>query len=481
VRAKERLSGSSRDRKFWFGDYGERTADDWATSRGGLPPELSEPLRAAVRGHLASLDDLIAEQVSIYAGTHYADVLQPTTTLKTGHFGGDIIVEWEEVTIQKPEKLDFRWQTDAASAERGVWELVRKGDFGAKDVHIAYGLAGDAPGQVFTIDFAKYLPPSPGVLGSRYVVRVTPGTAPHFVTSSSDSHAGKAKKPGKAVGPPSNDVKVIYSPVGPPPTEFEFVDCYTHLQFLLGSLKLVKDQVGAGSEEFYVAGFVHETLGGTQAMDGGHENHGPFYRVLDPDGPTKASLNSSTLFTLSPPSTDIWPLIYTTMFSILEVDGGSSLGEWQSAVWEIADLLISPQVGDFVNEYLQEHYSEYLDDLGQAVQSSAQLAQFIASLIGEAIAGIAGLVIVAAAFVIGGIIAGSTDDYYGTEFRVLVVPSPAVDIVHMLPGSVDADGDYVLDPVKVNFYGATSYPEAASWDGKVQVDWAWTFYGKELY
>src|SRR4029450_509779 len=100
----------------------------------------------------------------------------PRTWLEAGYFTGDVNVSWTQLTINSPAKLDFRWWTEEADADRGLWQLLRL-DPGKKEVLLASGDAGDAPGpRLFTLDLGKYLPPQPPGVPSVYRVRVSPQT-----------------------------------------------------------------------------------------------------------------------------------------------------------------------------------------------------------------------------------------------------------------------------------------------------------------
>jgi hypothetical protein len=474
-RARSRLAGPVEQRQRYFGAYADRGAEAWTDAEPGLDRELKRLLREAVRARLDFQRLEITESLAVGVAAEYHGAMPVAkTTLEIGYFLGDVQAAWTEIPISSPVSVELRWETNAPGAERGVWQLFRSGQFGQGEVLLASGHAGDAPGSIFTIDLANYLPPTPPFLPSHYRVRVTPGTKPKMVQGSSIGEAWMA--PGKAVAPPSNDVIITYSVT--PGVEIDIFEIYQTAMFQLESIHMIEDQYGGGAEEFHVAGFVQESFPAGSAQSGSQHKFGPFYAKLDPDGPRWGNLPHSSSFSLSYPDSPDWPRAYTVLISVLEEDDGGSLNEWESSVWDIAHEAVSGEVSQMVRDLLEEKFEEYIgDNIGQIIQSGGQLAQFIAALIGEVTAAIAGVVVAVAAIVITDIISGMQDDYYGTKVFVFVLPTNMTDFVHSLPGQ-PIYGGYWLDTEGLGFRGPTSWPEATAWDGLVEVLFHWEFWNK---
>ena len=227
-RARARLSGPIGQRQRYFGAYAERGAEAWTNARPGLDDELKRMLRQAVRARLDFQRQDITESLAVGVATKPFVGAISKTTLEIGYFG-DVQGAWTSQTINSPISIDLRWQTNAANAEQGVWQLFAKS--GQQEVLLASGKAGNAPGSIFSMDLGKYLPPNPPSLPATYLMRVTPGTKPKVVQGSTPGQTGKV--PGKSVGPPSNDVVITYSSVVTPPVQFNIFDIYKTATFML--------------------------------------------------------------------------------------------------------------------------------------------------------------------------------------------------------------------------------------------------------
>jgi hypothetical protein len=473
-RARARLSGPSEERQRYFGVYAGRGAEAWTRAEPGLDRELKRLLREAVRARLDFQRKEISESLAVgVAAEVQGHFPLSKTTLEIGYFSGDVQAAWTTQTIFSPISIELRWETNAPGAERGVWQLFKSGG-GNQEVLLASGKAGDAPGSIFKIDLGDYLPPNPPDAPGVYRIRVTPGTKPKL--GSGPGKTGKA--PGKAVGPPSNDVVITYSANVPPGVEFQIFDIYQTATFELEMIHMIEDQTGGGAEEFHIAGFVQETFPASSAQQGGQHQFGPFYAELDPDGPHTKKLPHSSSFSLNKPDTPEWPRAYTVVISVLEEDDGGILNEWESSVWNIAQDALGGDVNQIIEEVLEEQFQEFIgDNIGQIIQAGGQIAQTIAALIGTATSAIAGMIVAAAAFVIADIISGMGDDYYGTEVFVFVLPTNITDFVKSLPGQ-PITGGYLLDTQSLGFQGSTSWPEATAWDGFVKVSFHFEFTDK---
>lgn len=431
-RARASLAESPEVRRRYFGAYGELDTQALYRSGPGLDREMKEQLKLAVRARLDAQREAIEEAVSITGATTFLGTGAATKPwLEVGHLDGDMQVGWKKLTINQPINLHFRWGTEETEAERGVWQLVRVGTSG-KEVHLAYGVAGQAPGSTFDIDLSQHLSPNAPALPADYRIRVTPGTNPKMAPGVMKGQAGP-KIPGKAAGFPSDPVVITYTGIVAPPVEFQIFEMYTKLWFTLGSIYMVKDQFGPGVEEFFVSGFVQENLPSSSALVGTQEKFGKFYAELDPDGLRDKQLSHASIFYLNSPTTPEWPRAYTVVISVLEVDDGGSLSDWQAAVWDAAKDLMGTDVSQIL-----------------------------------------GFVVAARSFVAANIIAGAADDYYGTEVSTWVLPTNLPEYVHSLPGEVTADGGFALEsPNGVSLHGHTQWPNAAPTDGQVDITFQW--------
>ena len=471
-RARARLRGPIEQRQRYFGAYANRGPEAWTRAESGLDPDLRRMLRDAVRARVDFQREEITESLAVATAVEFHGALPLSkTTLEIGYFSGDVQAAWTTQTIFSPIQIELRWETNVPGAERGVWQLFKAG--GSGEVLLASGKAGDAPGSIFEIDLADYLPPQPPSAPGVYRIRVTPGTKPSVVQGSTASKTGKS--PGTAVGPPSNDVIITYSANAPSGVQFEIYDIYQKMYFELEMIHMIEDQMGGGAEEFYVAGFVQETFPASSSQEGGQNKFGPFFAELHPDGPRTKKLPHSSTFFLNKPNTKEWPRAYTVVISVIEEDDGGALNDWESSVWNIAEDAIGGEVKQIIEDVLEEQFQEYVgENIGQIIQAGGQIAQLIASLIGTATSAIAGMIVAAAAFVIADIISGMSDDYYGTKVFVFVLPTNITDYVKSLPGE-PITGGYVLDTQRLGFQGSTSWPEATAWDGYVKVSFHFEF------
>ena len=479
ARAKARLAGSPELRRRYFGAYANFDAEAWSHATPGLSKELKQQLKRAVRARLEAQHDKIAGILAIGATTnpnlYHGPFPSSKTTLEVGYFSGDVQAAWTTLTINSPISIELLWKTNVAGAERGVWQLFHAGS-GKQEVLLGSGIAGKAPGSIFSINLANYLPSAPPSAPAVYRIRVTPGTNPKVVPGPAEDEF--LQVPGKAVGPPSNDVVITYSAIVTPGVQFQIYDIYHKATFMLESIHMVEDQNGPGTEEFHVAGFVQESFPASSTETGEQKGFGPFYAELDPDGPRTKNLPHAADFYLSDPSTPEWPRTFSVVISILEEDDGGSLNEWESTIWTVADAAASGELGQAIRDYIEEKFKDFIgDNIGQLINAGGQMAQELVALITSTIGGIIGMVVAAAALVISDIISGMSDDYYGTEAFVFVLPTNITDYVHTLAGQHIAGG-FQLDTESLEFRGYTSWPEAALFDGVVDVFFHWELTNK---
>ena len=473
-RASALLSQATERRRQLFGAFQDR-ANYWKTAPVGLDAEVKRLLKKAVYGRLDAHRREIEAELQVLVATKRLRGRWPAaakTWVEVGSFSAEVQHGDKALTISTPQKLDFRWWTEEPGAEQGVWELVRLTS-SKHELAIASGYAGKAPMSEFEIDFSKYLPAKPPSTPSKYFVRVTPGTGPKVVPT---EQQGESKKvPGKAVGPSSAPVVITYSAVGPPTAQFtDIVDIYQSLRFVLESIYLVQDQMGGGAEEFHVKGFVQESFRTASDQVGEQSWSVGGYAKLafdDDEIPDHAFLGGSYMFYLNKPGTIEWPRAYTVVLSVLEQDSGASLGEWQESMSKAAKSLLSDDFEQVVGDFLEEYFQEYVGDAAEAVvQNAPQLANLVGSIFGF----VGGVVGAAVGLVLAGVISGMGDEYYGVEVFVLVLDSNLVEYIHDRAGKQTNNG-YLLDTPSLVFRGSTSYPEATSWDGEVEVTFSFEF------
>jgi hypothetical protein len=396
----------------------------------------------------------------------------PRTWLEAGYFTGDVIVSWTQLTINSPAKLDFRWWTEEADADRGLWQLLRL-DPGKKEVLLASGDAGDAPGpRLFTLDLGKYLPPQPPGVPSVYRVRVSPQTKAKILPGPTPGLAGP-KVAGKAVGPRSTPVIITYSAISSPPVDFTVYKLYRSLEIGPDKIHLVEDQSGGGGEEFWVAGFVQEFLPSGSANKGQQVKFGPRYAALDPDGPRWADIAVTASYWLDNPDTQDWPRAYALVVSALEEDDGGAFNDWYAQLGDLANEFLLNQIHSDVTEYLQEQFEQFLGENWEIelLKQTPAVADYIVSVISSSTAGIIGMALAAAALVVSAIIAGADDDFYGVEASVLALPTNVSDFIESHYSgehtSVPLEG-YQLHTEPITLFGH-SFLVAANYDGKLEI------------
>jgi len=159
------------------------------------------------------------------------------TWIAGGVFGEADAGQKEELTLNQPQVLGFRWRSSEPGAATGFWELRQQATGLVRERVLATGVAGDDPTKsgvqgFFQIDLAKYLPAKPPTTGSwTYHVRIKPlpvqrpalqkapdrsmGKPPDAVTV----NAIGAKEPA-GVGPWSAPVVIHYGASTTPPQTF---------------------------------------------------------------------------------------------------------------------------------------------------------------------------------------------------------------------------------------------------------------------
>ena len=479
-RARALLSGDKARLRHLLGEYSEvgLNAPHLQTTR-GISTGMQEMLKKAVHARL----DAQREEILFSFNTGKQKVANfelPKTWVEAGFFTQEGLGKAvRQMTINEPMWIDFRWKTEEAEAEEGLWKLTRV--VGDTQQLLATGVAGDAPGGIFSIDFGDYISPEPPEQGAVYHVRVLPRKKKTAVNLGSQSVGADATGKGgyklaaKAVGPWSLPVIITYEKNESPPQKFEFHDLYRKAKFRLGSIHMVEDQWGPGAEEFHIAGFVQENFPISAGKTGKRVKF-KHYAELDPDGPRDENLGSTHTFHLNNPDQPEWPRSYTTVITIMEEDGGDDLAEWESDIWQISNDMLHGQIADMVGDYLEEYKDELIK---QGIHMGAEAVQLIANLATSTAGAIVGMVGAAAAMIISSIILDMEDDFYGVEAATLVLPTNDTEFVDSLGSSLSE---------KIKFCGAPSAISAGEYrgcrgvyDGVVEVGIRWEFSEKEPY
>lgn len=403
----------------------------------------------------------------------------PQSWVKTGQFNEIDQKMFASRTLSAPEVVKFKWGTDAEKANEGFWRLVQQGAAAGEAV-LATGIAGPGKGGLFSIDFAKYLPPTAPAAPLVYHVQVVARLAAAVDGGSATSAGQSGKKvPAKEVSFWSAPVVITYLAGAAPVTKFDFPEVYRTATFVLDQITVVTDQIGGGQEEYHTAGFVQELFREPQLqkfiLPGKQVRFGPNLRILNP--PKSQSFEYeyrgfATLdrwsFTLgSQPHT--WPRRYVAAISLMEEDAGSELGLWGKGVKQLAKDVANSKLldlaSDELEDYLVEHIFDGISYVADAVQTIANSAA--ATGVGAAIA-------VAIPIAVA-IYEDSADDNYGTRLATLTLPSPHVDVIHKLPGTLKANGTYVTKPRFLEFKGPPPANSAVPTDGTVHIVFHWEF------
>lgn len=485
-RAQVLLSAPTEERHKYFGANANLGAEAGTLAGAGLNDEMKKLLKQAVWARLSAQYEDIEQRLKVsFNADKTAGIGLAKTRVHVGSFTGDIINSWQKLTINQPETLQFRWETEVAEAEVGHWELLRVGLPGQKEMLVAVGDAGVAPGSIFNIDMGKYLPPHPPNKPAVYHVRVTPFTKGKIVPNLDPSAAaagGTKKILGKAVGFPSTPVVITYAVIDAPPIVFDIYDVYKTLSFRLDSIEMIDDSAEWGTEEFHITGFVGQIFPTSSAMSAKHVMVGPDYMEVDPDGPRKKALDKSADFFLDSPNTPNWPQAFIGVLSILEEDDGGNLSDWQYAIGKVTADVVNGEVTHLVEDYLEEHFKDYVgDNVETLISQVGNVAQLVASLISSTVATVVGLVVAAIGFVVSVVVASNPDDYYGTEVFALVLPTNFVDYVSSLDGHYTDYGEFRLNDQKLDFVASSTWPTAAAYDGEVELTIHWVFLDKTTW
>jgi hypothetical protein len=476
-RAVARLSAPVEERRRDFGAYADWTPE---TSR-ALDDDLRAQLKAAVRARLESQRQVLEELMSVHGiASSMAKWGTVKTWLTAGYFSGDVVTNWTEMTISSPPTIQFSWHTEEPDAERGVWQLFRV-DPGKKEVLLASGSAGDAPGpRVFELNLAHHLPATAPSVPTVYHVRVSPQTKMSMMPAAEQGAAG-TKVYGHAVGPASDPVVITYSSISAPAPDFTIWQLYRVMTLGTTKIELVEDQIEGGAEEHWIAGFVQEFLPSGSGLTGKQQKFGPRRVVLDPDGPTWAAIGFPVDFWLSNPDSGDFPRLYALVVSVLEEDDGGSFNDWNAELGDLANQFLVGEIPSDLQEYLQEQFEDFISDNWEQILAQAPaVAEEIVAMVSSSTAGVVGMAIAVAAFIIGSIIADAGDDFYGVSFCIFPLVTNIREYVESIPGQQTSEGYTITEDYPLTLHG-TPAVWGASYDGTVAIHFDHHFSQLETY
>ena len=411
-------------------------AQDVATLRvqpPGFNPAMRQEFRTLINNRIDGFPSIVG---SLTRSKSAGLIRQPKTWIEGGVFGEADAGGKQEITLNQPQVLGFKWRSEEIGARAGYWELKQGATGQLRERVLATGTTGmdmSKPGSQgsFEIDFAKYLPPKPPTLGAAaYTVRikplaqqrpelqkVRPGGKIGPSTTPKIAPVGPPKEP-DGVGPWSTYVVIHYGVSTTPPQTFHDVDRRVH--FYLDSIYMVEDQQELGAEAFSVDGFIQWSSpsgAGNQYRLGG-------FAKLDMDGPRLHRYNGRVTFDL--PSAGDFPRSYTVVLSILERDDGGMWGDWQQALWKIAREALSDEIELAMKERLSELRAKMASD-GQAEEAmKAGIEALRESTTNDFYTAWLKMVVT---IIIGAIEGGLPDDYYGTEVVTFVMPTNRADVI----------------------------------------------------
>jgi hypothetical protein len=463
----------------------------------GLPPSLRMEFRTLLKQRFDALRpqlDTLARSIAA------APMTLPRTWIEGGVAAETSPPDRQEITLNQPQVLAFRWRSEEPRAVSGYWELRQQATGLLPERVLATGTASDDATRsgvqgFFEIDFAKYLPPRPPTRGVwTYHVRIKPMPDAQAVARGARPNrsigrlgtpkavpAGPPRDP-EGVGPWSAPVVIHYGASTTPPTTFH--DVYRRARFHLDSIKLIEDQYGPGGEEFHLAGFIQSS---SPSGVGNQYRLGSF-AALNDEG-QEHTFGDSVAFDL--PSAGDFPRAYTLVLSILEEDDGGTIGDWQEVITRAARDALSDEVDAVFKAQLAE-LREQLKDKATAEMWDASIDLLIAAATDDFYSLWLRLIVMA---IVNAVEAGLPDDYYGTEVVTFLMPTNRADIIHAssafvathslspterLTGQVQENGTLVVRPKYVRFYGLPSWTEAGWYNGIVDIKVHWTLSGRGL-
>ena len=420
---------------------------------------------------------------------------------------------YQEITINQPEILDFKWGTKNKKANQGFWRLRTKKDKyrTGEDPYalLATGVAGQAPGGVFKIDLRNYLPVAAPATLKRYYVDVVPRKLTSVQPGATPNTSGKFQT--DDVGPWSAPAIINYVGSTAPITQFEFPEVYRTLTFVLDDVVLVEDQDGPGREEYHVSGFVQELFQDCEDINPQNCNFTTAGKQItfssDPSKEPDCDHEWFYFFCLNPPAKrnfgrefgspvskyeqtrwhfrlggekQKWPRRYSVTISLLEEDGGNLVGDWYRGMRAAEHTFLIPDVlkenKGAIEDYIKDHVGEYIHyaaDLAQAITDSSTAS----STAGSVATGI-GVVAVWATMIISSIIQDANDDYYGIQVGLLELTSNKVkdfqDVCEKQAGNT-----CVIRKETFRYRGPALAMAAVKYNGTVDISYRWELGGKE--
>ncbi len=272
------------------------------------------------------------------------------------------------------------------------------------------------------------------------------------------------------------------------------------MDFYLDKINLIEDQSGPGDEEFRIAGFIQS---GSPSGTGNQYKLGPHAATLNPPG--QVAFGQKVSFQL-PPAAD-FPRIYTVVISIIEKDpvnlvdpskASEALQDWLEAVWKISRGMLSAEVDRAIRERLSDLQQQMATDVTAEARAAALEALKEATTNDFYSAWLKMIVTI----IVGAIEGSLPHDYYGTEMITFVMPTNRADFIQnqvafwvlhrssspqlVLPSEAQSltgqlqGGLFRVKDRVVQFFGQPSYPDAGSFDGRVNITMHWVFSNRGL-
>jgi hypothetical protein len=505
-RAQTLLSKEVSERRLYFGAYAAAGADARHLSAAPiLDAELKSKFRAAVDARMKVLRSGAGKLTEVLTTKPWVTI--PKTWLEGGFLLEGDLQGKQQLTLNEPVIVNFRWRTLEAGAGQAYWQLLRALP-GKPAIVLASGISDRRIGKEangrFEIDFRKYLPPKPAEAPVYYYVRVlaqakaplTPSrrTGPQIQTKPKVAPKPESKGSGvslpvtpEGIGSFSAPVIISYCALGKDAwgQNIQAGEMYKKLGFYLDSIEMVKDQDGPGDEEFHVAGFVKEILPTKSKLAEKRVKFGRYFALLEGEPGDSHKFGKEAWFDLQDLDESNWPRTYTAVFTIMEEDDGGSLSQWASEFWDIVETGTESEMFDMISEILQEYQDEFIKEGKEFVY--AYVADIISGLVNPIVWLVATIVIVAVTVIIA-IVCGMPDDFYGIEASVLVLPfndttyleSPKLRTQYR-SGAFNANSGMYEFSERIRFLGQSSWPDPSAFDGIVDLRIKWMFSEKAIY
>lgn len=488
ARAESLLSQSLPERRMYFGQLADKGVDAHKRAYAGFNATLNRQLKTAIHAttnlYRQDIEDYVTLGARISSSANLRAKVSKTKILDIGNFirtDSQFSYGLKTTVNSANETRDFKWETEESSAKIGVWKVFEM----PANTLVATGAAGNAPQDVFRIDFKRFAPPTPPAEPLVYHVKVYPFPQP------AKAKLGQRTIKQEPVGPASPPAIVVYSKSDDQQTKFDQIyDVYREIKLFVDWLEMTQDSCEWGTEEFHISGFVQDYPMGEE-RDILHQSVD-----IDPAGERRKQLGSHEMnpeYHLQNPTSEAvcryyaggskfscWPKVFTACIAVMEEDN-DSYAEWVKAIWNMARGQLESKIRDTVLIEMESKEGEFGEFLAANVLGNLELFRdLINMLVGSITSALLGMLMSILDTYIGMILEGMENDFYELATFVLVLPNNIADYVETLPGSATPNGRYALrqepsEPLR----GPPCPGGATSWDGVVTVGIHWEFRGKE--